>query len=88
MAYAIDSTDATARGHVEGVFPVDCLRVSPCEQRGQALSYDAVLDEDVLTTQRMVYPHLVASQPAEKAVSIGLHHACSFSSHHMILKID
>ena len=88
MAYAIDSTDATARGHVEGVFPVDCLRVSPCEQRGQALSYHAVLDEDVLTTQRMVNPPLVASQPAERVVSIGHHQACSFSIRDVILKAE
>ena len=77
MAYAIDSTDATARGHVEGVFPVDCLRVSPCEQRGQALSYHAVLDEDVLTTQRMVYPPLVASLPREWYLSVFIKHAPS-----------
>jgi hypothetical protein len=31
----------------------------------------------------MIYAHLVASQPAEKVVSIGFHHACSFSSHEL-----
>jgi hypothetical protein len=37
-----------------------------------------------LTTQRMVCAHLLASQPAEKVVSIGFRHACSFSMHHVM----
>jgi hypothetical protein len=69
-------------------FPVEGLRISECEQRGQALSHLAVLHEDILTTERMLYANLMVSQPAERVVSIVSHQACSFSVRKLTLKAD
>ena len=67
---------------------MDGFHISECKQRGQALVDLAMLHEDILTNEGVVYAHLVSNQPAERVVSIGFHQACSFSIRDVILKAE